>query len=289
MSSKLVRIVAPVAVGLMLLGAAGPQASAAPARKLLWHLEFNGKAGVGPDRTVFNYDLGDGGGFGNSEQEYYTAARANSKTDGKGNFVITANRIPWSSTILDKCISCQFTSARINTANKLGFKYGRLEARMKVPAGLGTWPAFWMLGASLGKTTTWPASGEIDIVEAKGAEPTYAFGTVHGPGYSGGSGIGGIYNAPAPLSDDFHTYAIEWKPNLIDFYVDSNLFFSMTPQMASPNKYVYNNEFFLILNLAMGGTFAGDLDKDLQTADLAVDYIRYYSINGVGKLIKHKA
>lgn len=288
MHRTLSRVVASAVIGLLALAAVGPQAEAASSKKLLWRLEFNGKAGVGPDRSIFNYDLGDGGGFGNSEQQYYTNLRANSKTDGKGNFVISAIRIPWSSTILDKCISCQFTSARINTANKLGFKYGRLEARMKLPTGVGTWPAFWMLGASLGKTKTWPEAGEIDIVEAKGSDPVAAYGTVHGPGYSGGSGKGGVFVSPTPLSDEFHTYAIEWKPNLIDFYVDSNLYFSMTPLMASPNKYVYNGEFFLILNLAMGGNFTGDIDKELQRADLTIDYIRYYSIDGQGKLIKHK-
>lgn len=264
---------------------AGP-AQAAPASKLLWSQEFNAKAGTAPDPKIFKYDLGEGGGWGNSEQQYYTNKKQNIRLDGKGNLVITARRIP-DPLYFDPCISCQFTSARINTADRVGFRYGRMVIRAKLPAGVGTWPALWMLGADLGKTHPWPDSGEIDIMEAKGSQPTYAYGTVHGPGYSGGNAVGGVYSSPLELNSGFHVYSIDWLPNRIDFIVDGTPYFQVTPDAIGPNKYVFNKEFFLIMNLAMGGNFTGDIDPELQQADLAIDYIRYYSLNGQGRVFKH--
>ena len=260
--------------------------TAAAKLKLLWHVEFNGVKGGKADPRYFDYDLGDGGGFGNSEQEYYTAGKSNVAMDGAGHLVITAKKIPWSSSILDRCISCQFSSARLKTDGKIGFRYGRLEARMKMPTGLGTWPAFWMLGSDI-SVNSWPACGEIDILEAKGSAPTWAYGTAHGPGYSGGQGIGNVFMGSTPLANDYHTYAIEWTKNDIKWYVDNTMYHELTNLTTSPNTYVFNHEFFMILNLAMGGNFTGEIDPNLTSAKLSVDYIRYYSLNGAGKLIKH--
>jgi beta-glucanase (GH16 family) len=190
---------------------------------------------------------------------------------------------------LNFCDDCQFTSAKIKTADKLGFMYGRIEARMKTPAGSGMWPAFWMLGASLTEGDTWPDCGEIDILEGKGSEPNRVYGTIHGPGYFGGDGTqkGYAFDHAVPLTSGFNVYAIEWRKNAIDFYFNNNKYYSITASQVKPNAWVFNQEFFLILNLATGGNFEPNIDPTVQTGSLSVDYIRYYSINGVGKLIKH--
>jgi beta-glucanase (GH16 family) len=151
------------------------------------------------------------------------------------------------------------------------------------------WPAFWMLGASLTEGDTWPDCGEIDILEGKGSEPNRVYGTVHGPGYFGGDGSqkGYAFDNPVELNAGYHVYAIEWRKNVIDFYFDSKKYYSINAASVAPNKWVFNKEFFLIINLATGGNFEPNIDPTIQSATLAIDYIRYYSINGQGKLIKH--
>ena len=283
-NARIIMALVVIVIGVGPALAAEPNA-ATVTKKLLWRQEFNGKANTAPDPKVFTYDLGDGGGWGNSEQQYYTKQRQNVRIDGKGNLVISAVRIP-DPLYFDPCITCSFTSARLKTQDRVGFRYGRIEARIKIPAGVGTWPAFWMLGADLGKTTTWPDSGEIDIMEAKGSQPNWAYGTVHGPGYSGGQAIGGLYISPQVLSEGYRVYSIDWKPNLIEFYVDGNPYFQLDPTLLGERKWVFNKEYFLILNIAMGGNFTGEIDPALQQADMYIDYIRYYSLNGIGKVIK---
>jgi hypothetical protein len=266
--------------------------------KLLWSDEFTGKKGTTPNPKVWTPELG--GLNSNGELEYYTKDAKNLALDGSGHLLITANRIADQSEIaisndpaiermLNACNACQFTSAKIKSAGKLMFQYGKLEIRMKVPSGDGTWPAFWMLGSELLKGIPWPDSGEIDILETKGSLPNTAFGTIHGPGLAGGAGggFGSTFTSPTPLTSGFHTYAIEWKKNLIDFYVDDNLYFTAAASDSSTGTWVYNQPFFMILNLAMGGEFTGDLDPAMTKAQMSIDYIRYYSINGVGKVVKN--
>lgn len=264
--------------------------------KLLWADDFTGKKNTLPSSKSWVPELG--GLNQNGELEYYTKDPANIGLDGAGHLVITANRIADSSLLavsddpkinkmLNACSACQFSSAKIKSAGKLSFQYGRMEIRMKTPSGLGTWPAFWMLGTDLLKGIPWPDAGEIDILEQRGSMPTTAFGTLHGPGLqSSGGGYGSVYDGPNPLSNEFHTYAIEWKKNHIDFYVDDNLYFAADSKDPGSGTWVYNQPFFLILNLAMGGEFTGDLDPALNKAQMSIDYIHYYSINGVGKVFK---
>jgi len=303
MRSKRQRLAASIVVSVVLVaGFATPNSEAAQPKilKLLWSDEFAGKKGALPNAKNWAYDIGNSYGWGNSELEYYTQKPANVSTDGKGKLLITADRIsdisgfqvgtaPGTEKILRSCPECQFSSAKIKTANKLGFYYGRLEIRMKNPAGVGTWPAFWMLGDDLLDGNPWPECGEIDIMEARGFMSEAAFGTIHGPNFANGNfgGYGSTFNNGVPLSDAFHTFAIEWKKNLIDFYVDDNMYLSVTPKDIAPGRWVFNQEFFLILNLAMGGEFAGELDPALTQSQMSIDYIRFYSINGVGKLVKH--
>jgi beta-glucanase (GH16 family) len=273
------------------------QAAGPKVLKLLWADEFNGKKGSLPSSKNWEYDIGNAYGWGNSELQYYTNKPANISTDGKGKLVISANRISDSQgnqtdnssatpQILRSCWECQFTSAKIKSSKKVQFQYGRLEARMKVAPGEGTWPAFWMLGADLLDGNPWPECGEIDIVETRGVEPNLVSAVLHGPGYGKGPGVGGSYQSPTPVSDDYHIYAIEWKKNKIDFYFNDRLISSETPATVKPGRWVFNQKFYLILNLAMGGEFGGSIDPAITQTQTFVDYIRYYSVDGVGKVTK---
>ena len=273
------------------------QAAAPKVLKLLWADEFNGKKGSLPSSKNWDYDIGNGYGWGNAEVEYYTNKPANISTDGKGKLVISANRISdaqgnqtdnssAATQILNSCWECQFTSAKIKSSRKVQFQYGRIEARMKVAGGEGTWPAFWMLGADLLDGNPWPECGEIDIVETRGVEPSLVSAVLHGPGYGKGPGVGGSYQNPTPVSDAYHVYAIEWKKNKIDFYFNDRLISSETPASVNPGRWVFNQKFYLILNLAMGGEFGGAIDPAINQTQTFVDYIRYYSVDGVGKVTK---
>lgn len=299
MRSKLFApIGALIAISVALSLAVNPVADAAPKKlKLLWSDEFNGKKGARPSAKVWSAEIG-GGGWGNSERQYYTDKSANASMDGAGRLIITADRIsneyaeqigtvPGTEDILNRCSECQFTSARLKTARKLSFMYGRVEARIKMPVGVGTWPAFWMLGGDLLDGVPWPECGEIDIMEFRGDISDRATHALHGPTTPKGSGLGAAFLSYEPLSNGFHTYAIEWKKDRIDFIVDGRVNGTFSVADTGRRGWVYNQEFFLILNLAMGGTYAGEyIDPTLNQAQLSVDYIRFYSVNGVGKVLK---
>jgi len=300
-STKLAALALILVLGLLsatVLGAPAKAASKITTYKLLWADDFNGKKGSLPNPKVWSTELG--GLNQNGELEFYTKDSKNLALDGAGHLLITANRIADQSQMainndlaidrmLNACNACQFTSAKLKTATKLSFQYGRIEIKMKTPSGLGTWPAFWMLGKDLLNGIPWPDSGEIDILEQKGSMPETAFGTIHGPKLPGGAGggYGSTYTAPSPLNTGFHIYAIEWKKNQIDFYVDDNLYFTAAANDGQSGTWVYNQPFFLILNLAMGGEFTGDLDPAMKRAQMSIDYIHFYSINGVGKVFKN--
>ena len=286
-----------LSVGLSLL--VNPVADAAPKKmKLLWSDEFNGKQGARPSSKVWSSEIG-GGGWGNSERQFYTDKAANASMDGSGRLVITANRIsnqfaeqvgevPGTEDILNRCSECQFTSARLKTSRKLSFQYGRIEARIKMPVGIGTWPAFWMLGGDLLDGVPWPECGEIDIMEFRGDIPDQSTSAIHGPTTPQGSGLGARFVSGPPLSDGYHTYAIDWKKNSLTFLVDGRVTGTYSSADTGSRGWVYNQKFFLILNLAMGGTYAGEfIDPTLNQAQLSVDYIRFYSVNGVGKVFRN--
>lgn len=286
-----------VATLLMTLGAQMP-ATSADTKKLLWSQEFNSKAGTPVSQTFWNYDIGDGTesgipGWGNGEREYYIPQAL--KQDGKGSLVVTATKmpVPANGQVSAKnpylCYygtACEWTSGKITTLGKVGFMYGRIEARIKMPKGVGMWPAFWMLGSDI-KSNPWPASGEIDIIEAKGSAPKNAYGTVHGPGYSGGEGIGGLTTLKSFNYSTFNVYAIEWKPDQIRWLVNDKVYFTLNKSDVGANEWVFNKEFYLVLNVAVGGYFTGDIDPDLTKGVMYVDYIRAYSLNGVGKVNKY--
>ncbi|WP_279580829.1 glycoside hydrolase family 16 protein [Fodinicola feengrottensis] len=194
--------------------------------------------------------------------------------DGNGHLVITAKRENpggyncWNG-------PCQYTSARMNTANKFTQAYGHFEARMQIPRGQGMWPAFWMLGDNIG-SVGWPGSGEMDIMENIGREPGTVHGTLHGPGYSGANGLGGGYTLPGgqAFADGFHTFAADWSPSAVTFSVDGNAYETRTPADTNGNQWVFNHPFFIILNLAVGGDWPGNPDGSTPfPGQLVVDYV----------------
>ncbi len=240
-----------------------------PNWQLTWSDEFNGSAGQLPDASKWNYDLGNGG-WGNQELENYTKNPENVSLDGSGNLVITAKS--------ENLAGSSFTSARIKTQNLFSQTYGRFEARLKTPYGPGIWPAFWMLGSNA-QTETWPKCGEMDIMELKGQQPNINHGSIHGPGYSGGSAITDSYALLNNRFDsDYHVFAMEWNADKIDFFVDGYLYERIQKNdVSAKGQWVYDHPFYLILNVAVGGNFVGFPTAQTPLPQkMIVDYVRVY-------------
>lgn len=235
--------------------------------ELVWSDEFDGTAGSAPNAEKWVNDLGTGlNGWGNNELQSYTQSPQNIALDGSGNLVITAR----------KDLFGNYTSARIKTEGLFTQKYGRIEARIKTPTGSGIWPAFWMLGSNI-DSVTWPQCGEIDIMEQKGKYSNITYGSIHGPGYSGAESITTPYALQNNRFDsDFYVYAIEWNENRIDFFVNDYLYKRITPPDA-PGEWVYNQPFFIIMNLAVGGNFVGAPNSNTPfPGSMTIDYVRVY-------------
>jgi beta-glucanase (GH16 family) len=231
--------------------------------RLVWQDEFDGK---GIDPANWTYDLG-GGGWGNGEAEHYTARPENARIEN-GNLVIEA--------LQEKYEGSYYTSARLKTQGLQTFQYGRIEARLKVPAGAGLWPAFWMLGSNF-DGTNWPDCGEIDIMEYIGREPDLIMGTLHGPGYAGALGMSKWNRQKYNIADDFHTYAIEWDADQIHWFYDGAKYNTITRADIGDREWVFDQPFFIILNLAVGGQLPGPVGlKTTFPAQLLVDYVRVY-------------
>ncbi|MFB9234955.1 ricin-type beta-trefoil lectin domain protein [Plantactinospora siamensis] len=250
-----------------------PSPAIAAPGAVTWSDDFNGPAGSAPDPGRWKHDIG-GSGWGNNELEYYTDSTRNAALDGNGNLVITARQ---ENPAGYQCHygSCQYTSARLLTSGTFQQAYGRFEARMKLPRGQGMWPAFWMLGADIG-SVGWPNSGEIDIMENIGREPSTVHGTIHGPGYSGAGGLGAPYSLPGgqAFADAFHTFAVDWAPDSITWYVDGTAYSRKTPADVGGNRWVFDHPFFLLLNLAVGGGWPGNPDGSTSfPQQLVVDYV----------------
>ena len=225
---------------------------------LVWSEEFN--AGGAPDPSKWGYDIG-AGGWGNNELEYYTNRLDNAVVSG-GTLKIIAQKESYSGSA--------YTSARILSKDKFSFKYGKIEVLAKLPAGGGTWPAIWMLGNNL-TTAIWPACGEIDIMEHIGNQLNKIYGTLHHPGHSGSNGDGTTVMIPN-VTTTFHKYAMEWNANTITLSVDDVPFYTFTNKASLP----FNQNFFIILNVAMGGNFGGTIDPAFTSAAMEIDYVRVY-------------
>ncbi|MEJ6007475.1 glycoside hydrolase family 16 protein [Paucibacter sp. AS339] len=259
--------------------AATPASPATSTWTLLWSDEFDGASGSTPNPAFWNHDLGnqENNGWGNHELQYYSASTRNSFLDGKGVLILKAERRAdagpcWNGK------PCAYTSARIQSQGKFSFTNGKIEARIKVPSGQGIWPAFWSLGAD---QLPWPASGEIDIMEFVGKTPNAAYGTAHGPGYSGAQGIGKAFDFKQAVADDFHVFSIIKRPNEIIWLVDGVEYHRLTPAtLPAGGSWVFERPFFLILNLAVGGDWPGSPDAStVFPAQMSVDWVRVYKEN----------
>src|SRR5262249_30813502 len=177
-------------------------------------------------------------------------------------------------------IARNYTSARLLTQGKFARRFGRFEARIKLPFGQGVWPAFWMLGENI-TSVGWPACGEIDVMENIGREPSLNHGSLHGPGYSGGNSLTASFGLPdqGHFSDDFHIFALEWSPNSVKFFVDGAVYESRSPSdVPSDGTWVFDTPFFVLLNLAVGGSWPGSPDQTtVFPQTMLVDYVRVYS------------
>lgn len=247
---------------------------------MVWSDEFNEAAGTPPNPAYWSYEIGDGTvngipGWGNSELQYYTSSTENSAMDGNGNLVITVKEADDS--LICYYGPCEYTSARLISQYKAEFAYGRIESRILFPGGeAGLWPAFWSLGTDIGEVG-WPQTGEIDFVEYVSRLPEEIFGTIHGPGYSGGSAFGNVYQFGDPVYDDYHTFAVEWEPDLIKWYVDDVLYHTAVPADVAPNAWVFNDPIFMLFNTAVGGNFGGPVSPDLTLPqEMTIDYVRVY-------------
>lgn len=223
-----------------------------------WSEEFNTDGA--PDPSKWGYELG-AGGWGNNELQYYTSRPENSIVQG-GVLKIKL--------LKENYNGSNYTSARLVSKGKFAFKYGKVELSAKLPTGGGTWPALWMLGSNI-SSAGWPDCGEIDIMEHKGNELNKIYGTLHYPGHSGGNG-NGASTIISGASTGFHKYTLDWSATAIKLYVDDVLFHTV----ANSNAVPFNQDFFLLLNVAMGGTFGGSVDPTVTNATMEVDYIRVY-------------
>ncbi len=244
---------------------------------LAWSDEFEGVAGAAVDTTKWVAETG-GQGWGNREKEYYTAGTGNASLDGSGRLVISARAEPADSRYSCWYGACRYTSARLITKSKFEPTYGRFEARIRLPRGQGMWPAFWMLGANI-DGVGWPRCGEIDIMENIGREPNMVHGTMHGPGYSSGGGIGASYQLAAEsFADGYHVFAVEWAPGEIRWLVDEKEYRRSTAgSIPSGATWVFDHPFFILLNVAVGGEWPGDPDgSTVFPQQMLVDYVRVY-------------
>jgi len=238
----------------------------AQCEELIWQENFDGTS---VDLTKWNIEVSNSGG-GNGELQYYTDRPENISV-ADGLLTITA--------LKENYLGSAYTSARINSKYKGDWKYGRFEARMKLPTGQGIWPAFWMLSTE-GKYGDWPASGEIDIMEMVGNKPNDIYGTIHyGPVWKYLNGDTTITN-----SNDFHIYSIEWGPSQIEWFVDGISFSvikstDVIDEGGVSRWYEFQEKFYLILNLAVGGNWPGAPDNTtVFPQKLVVDYVKVYGI-----------
>ena len=227
---------------------------------LLWQDDFNTDGAPNPEN--WTYDIGTGiGGWGNNERQYYTDDPSNVIVEN-GSLKITARAEPF--------MGSNYTSSRIKSENLFDFTHGRVEVRAKLPEGGGTWPAIWMLGSNFSQVG-WPACGEMDIMEHKGNDQDRIYGTLHFPGTAGPASEGSSISTQG-VSTEFHNYTIEWRPDEILIAVDNQVYFTF----ANTSEFPFDHDFFMIMNVAMGGNFGGDIDPNFEASTLEVDYINVY-------------
>ncbi|WP_030378557.1 MULTISPECIES: glycoside hydrolase family 16 protein [unclassified Streptomyces] len=246
--------------------------------QLTWSDEFKGARGTPPDPHKWVHDTGGEPQWGNEEWQYYTDRTANAALDGKGRLVLTARREQLPGMADCPYGSCDITSGRLTTKGRFTQAYGKFEARIRVPEGKATLPAFWMMGDN-DEEKSWPGNGEIDAMEVVGGEPGLVYGTVHGPGYAE-EGLGGSHELPdgERYADGFHTYGVEWTKDRITWTVDGTAYHSdRRARHDGKHPWVFDHPFYLLLNLAVGGTWPGPVTSSTPLpARMTVDWVRVY-------------
>jgi len=219
-----------------------------------------------PDDSKWTYDIGRGDwGWGNNESQYYTKRTNNVKIEG-GILKITAQKEPY--------LGAQYTSTRMKTQDKFEFTYGIVEVRAKLPEGRGTWPAIWMLGSNITKVG-WPECGEIDIMEHVGNNQGSVQSALHTPSSFGDtSNHGNQYIST--VSSEFHVYKVNWTKDEMIFSVDGKQHYKYKPAVKNNSTWPFDASQFLILNVAMGGTFGGSIDPNFTESSMEIDYVRVY-------------
>lgn len=234
---------------------------------LIWSDEFDTNGS--PDSDKWNYDIGDGCpdlcGWGNSEKQYYTS-RSDNVTVKDGILKITAKKEDYEGS--------EYTSTRMKTQGKFAFTYGRVEVRAKLPKGGGTWPAIWMLGTSI-SSIGWPACGEIDIMEHAGNRQGVVSSALHTIS-SNGATINNGDQRINDVSEEFHVYQLYWNKHEMIFSVDDVEHYRYNPSNKNSDTWPFDADQFLILNVAMGGTFGGAIDDNFSNSSMEIDYVRVY-------------
>jgi beta-glucanase (GH16 family) len=237
-----------------------------PNWKLVWEDNFE-KDGL-PNPEIWRYEVGY---IRNKEVQYYTANRSENARVENGNLIIEARKDNWDGK--------EITSASLNTYGNKSMLYGRIEVRAKLPTGLGTWPAIWMLGNSINEGSNWPACGEIDIMENVGFNPDVVHANVHTKAYnhSIGTGKGDKLVVEKPYND-FHVYAMEWSENKMEFFIDDKSYFIYENENAGSATWPFDKPHFLILNLAIGGSWGGQqgIDNSIFPQKYYIDYVKVY-------------
>jgi beta-glucanase (GH16 family) len=227
--------------------------------ELVWRDDFDGPSMHRLDGAKWVYDLGYGNSlWGNNEYQTYTDQIDNVRQDGQGHLIITARRVP----------DGRYTSGRIKTKGRFALKFGKFEARIKVPRGPGLLPAFWLMG-NVGQ---WPDNGEIDVMENVGQSPSTVFSNLHAPGYA----ASGEQTVSGNLSDDFHVYAIEWTPGRVSWLLDDVVYKTVTKDdIPAGRKWIFDDQpFYMLLNVAVGGDWPGPPVNDALPQNMVVDWVK---------------
>jgi beta-glucanase (GH16 family) len=240
--------------------------------RLVWSDNFNGPTGAGPNPGKWNFDTGV---WGNEELELYTSRPVNAELDGRGHLVIMARAEAYPG---PGKATRSYTSARLQTLHTFQFEYGLVEARIKVPAGQGLLPAFWMLGNNAYQPNGWPGSGEIDTMEILGSKPHVVHGTIHGPWPWAGNEVPASLRSRPSLASGFHVYGVEWEPERISFMLDGSVYETITPaDLRAGAAWPFKHPYFLLLDLAVGGDWAGSPSLTTQfPAKMIVDWVRIW-------------
>ena len=234
--------------------------------KLVWSDDFS-YSGL-PDSTKWNYDVG-GHGWGNNELQFYTKQRSENARVEKGYLIIEARKEPWEGK--------NYTSARLVTKGKGDWQYGKIEVSARLPKGLGTWPAIWMLASTA--PFNWPDDGEIDIMEHVGYNQGFIHGSIHSKKYNHVIGTQKTDTIKVEdCSEKFHVYGVEWSKDSVKVSVDEKEFFKFANEHSGYDAWPFDNKMHLLLNIAVGGNWGGQkgVDENIWPQKMEIDYVRVY-------------